>query len=100
MIYYVDIDGTICNNTYGDYELAQPIMSRIDRLNTLYDQGNEIHYWTSRGMRTGKDWGELTARQLQEWGCKYTSFNMRKPMYDIWIDDKAINDKDFFVCTL
>ena len=26
----------------------------IERLNKLYDEGNEIHYWTARGARPVK----------------------------------------------
>ena len=96
MIYMIDIDGTICNNTNGDYENAQPIVERIAKVNALYDQGHTINYWTSRGMRTGLDWADLTQRQLIKWGCKYHKFSMGKPMYDIWVDDKAFSDQDFF----
>ncbi len=49
-----------------------------------------------RGSGSGKDWREFTKNQLKEWGVKATSINCGKPMYDIWVDDKAINDKTFF----
>jgi hypothetical protein len=65
-------------------------------MNDLYDQGHEVHYWTARGGSTGKDWSELTERQLKEWNVKYTSLKMKKPSYDVWIDDKAFNCEDFF----
>ena len=48
-IYYVDIDGTICNNTNGMYSKAQPIKENINTVNTLYDNGNTIIYWTAEG---------------------------------------------------
>lgn len=96
MKYMVDIDGTICYSSRGDYKKAQPDMARIAKINELFDQGHEIHYWTARGGRTGIDWSELTKQQLDEWGCKYTSFNMNKPSYDVWIDDLAVNARDFF----
>jgi hypothetical protein len=96
MIYMVDIDGTICNNTYGDYENAVPILSRIERVNELCDEGNTIFYWTARGGNTGLDWSELTKKQLNEWGCKYHELRMKKPKYDMWIDDKAVNAEVFF----
>lgn len=92
----VDIDGTICNNTNGDYENAKPYTNRIKRMNQLYEEGNEVHYWTARGMNSGKDWQELTRKQFKEWGIKYTSLNFNKPAYDLWIDDKCINEKLFF----
>ena len=96
MKYMVDIDGTICTNTHGDYKSAQPLVERIEKLNALYDAGHEIHYWTARGATTGIDWSILMLNQLREWGVKYTSANLGKPVYDIWIDDKALSDKEFF----
>lgn len=92
----VDIDGTICNNTHGDYERAEPFRDRILHLNGLLDSGHEIHYWTARGSATGKDWAELTTRQLQEWGVRYSSLKLGKPAYDLWIDDKASHADAFF----
>jgi hypothetical protein len=92
----VDIDGTICNNTHGDYERAVPFRDRILHLNGLLDSGHEIHYWTARGSATGKDWAELTTRQLQEWGVRYSSLKLGKPAYDLWIDDKANHADAFF----
>lgn len=96
MKYMVDIDGTICTNTNGDYKSAQPLVDRIEKLNALYDAGHEIHYWTARGGTTGIDWSILMLNQLREWGVKYTSANLGKPVYDIWIDDKAVSDVEFF----
>ena len=62
----------------------------------MFDEGNELHYWTARGGNSGKDWTELTKKQLDEWGVKHTAIQMKKPVYDYWIDDRAINIKDFF----
>ena len=91
MKYIVDIDGTICTDTNGDYPNAQPIMHRINYFNLLYDAGHEIHYWTARGGNSGKDWTELTMKQLAEWNVKYTTAKTGKPAYDVWVDDKAYN---------
>lgn len=96
MKYMVDIDGTICYSSRGEYDKAEPDTDRIAKINQLFDHGHEIHYWTARGGRTGKDWSELTKAQLDAWGCKYTSLNMGKPSYDVWIDDLAVNARDFF----
>lgn len=99
MKYIIDIDGTICQNTYGDYDAAEPFLERIAYLNSLFDQGHEIHYWTARGATTGIDWTKLTMYQLKTWGCKYTTAKLGKLAYDVWVDDKAFNDKEFFKCT-
>ena len=99
MIIYVDIDDTICyykDGNQGDYNLALPHYERIKKLNKLYDEGNEIHYWTARGTLTGKDWLLLTKTQLTSWGCKYSSLKMKKPHYDLFIDNKNINSEDYF----
>lgn len=98
MKYVIDIDGTICTNTYGDYEYAEPFVDRIAYLNSLYDKGHEIHYWTARGSNSGIDWETFTLKQLKDWGCKYTTAKVGKPAYDIWVDDKAFSDRDFFKC--
>jgi hypothetical protein len=92
----VDIDGTICTTTNGDYANAEPYFSRIEHFNMLYNAGNEIHYWTARGSNTGKDWEELTLKQLNDWGAKYTTAKTGKPAYDMWIDDKAFNVGTYF----
>lgn len=96
MKYIVDVDGTICNNTYGDYQNAQPILSRIEYFNKLYDDGHEIHYWTARGGNSGVDWTILTQQQFENWQVKHTSLKLGKPTYDVWIDDKAFNSEEYF----
>lgn len=96
MIYIVDIDNTICYSPDSDYTKSVPYEWRIDEVNALHDSGHKIIYWTARGGRTGIDWTELTKKQLEEWGCKYTELRMGKPSYDVWIDDKAFHSNDFF----
>lgn len=97
MKYYVDIDNTICHTPdTTNYAKAVPIFSRIHIINKLFDQGNTIVYWTARGSRTGIDWREITENQLNEWNCKRHNIIFNKPDYDIYIDDKSINSKDFF----
>ena len=96
MIYIIDIDGTICSKVDRDYKDAVPYLDRIEKINFLYDQGNEINYWTARGGKSGIDWFEVTEKQLIEWGCKYHSLKMGKPSYDVWIDDLAINADEYF----
>ena len=97
MIYYIDIDGTICDQEKGrHYSLSKPYIERIEHFNKLHDTGNEIHYWTARGMESGVDYYDLTIRQLKDWGVKHTSIKLGKPHYDIWIDDKAQNVEAYF----
>ena len=94
-IYAFDIDGTICTNTYGDYELAKPYKERIDSINKLYDEGSTIKMFTARGSTTKKDWYEFTFNQLTNWGLKFHKLITGKPEADLFIDDKAINHNDW-----
>jgi mannose-6-phosphate isomerase-like protein (cupin superfamily) len=89
---YIDIDGTICNKSKeASYDECTPIQERISKVNKLYEEGNQITYWTARGSRTGNNYEELTKRQLSEWGCKYHHLLFGKPPYDLYIDDKSHN---------
>lgn len=94
---YVDIDETICLTPPSrDYKLSQPIKDRIEIINKLYDQGHTIVYWTARGYVTKINWEETTRKQFKEWGVKYHDVVFNKPNYDLYIDDKSINTKNFF----
>jgi hypothetical protein len=97
MIYIFDIDETICYyDNERDYTKALPIMKNIEKVNKLYDEGNTIIYWTARGTLTGINWREVTERQLGNWGASYHSLNFKKPNYDFFVCDKAINAETFF----
>jgi hypothetical protein len=97
MIYCFDLDGTLCTNTEGFYEKANPITDRIEKVNDLYNNGNHIIIDTARGSTTGKDWEELTTKQLKNWGVQYHELRVGKKLnYDVVIDDKSINHNDFF----
>jgi hypothetical protein len=105
MKYVIDIDGTICSKTDGDYTKSEPFEDRIHLLNKLYDEGNTLVYFTARGMNTFNDdsikandkYYSFTKKQLDDWGVKYHSLVLGKPSADIYIDDKGISDYDFFI---
>jgi hypothetical protein len=88
---YVDIDETICfYEGERDYNLAKPSMENIEKINILFEKGNEITYWTARGSVTKIDWFDVTKKQLDEWGCKYHRLiTGEKPAYDLLICDKT-----------
>jgi len=102
MIFYIDIDNTICLTKDLDYEKSKPIKERIKLINALFDKGHDIIYWTARGSadwRTDEDVEEieeLTLSQLKSWGCKFNQLILGKPIFDYFIDDKAFNSNDFF----
>ena len=80
MIIYVDIDETICTTPESrDYTLATPIIENVQKINDLYD-----------------DWTETTKKQFEEWGVKYHDLKLKKPFYDLFIDDRAINSNIYF----
>ena len=96
-VYAFDIDGTICNNTFGKYKEALPFKERIESINLLYEKGNIIKMFTARGSTTNIDWYEITKSQLDNWGLKYHELIINcKPHGDLFIDDKAINADLFF----
>jgi len=105
MIYAIDLDSTLCSSTKSKtYEDCQPIINRIQYINELHEQGNYIKIYTARGMtrhngdvaKAYDDLYILTKTQLKKWNIRYDILIMGKPSYDVIIDDKAINDNDFF----
>ncbi len=94
--YCFDLDGTLCL-TYGtDYANSKPISARISGVNKLYDSGATIFILTARGFLSGLDLREFTEAQLSSWGVKFHKLFMGKPAADVYIDDKAKLDTEFF----
>jgi len=103
MKYVIDIDGTIChsNDAYID---SIPFEERIEKINKLYLEGNQIIYYTARGMGSSNNdaiaaklkYFDLTKKQLELWDVKYNKLFMSKPSGDIYIDDKACHANLFF----
>lgn len=97
MIYCFDLDNTLCKTEGNKYEESTPIESRISVVNKLYDEGHTIIIETARGCVSGKNWWYITNNQLKEWGLKYHTLRTGvKWGADFFIDDRAINDKNFF----
>lgn len=98
-----DIDDTICNNKNRDYENAIPIKEVIGKINNLYDKGVRIILYTSRGMVScNGDLDKIIAKNkdiLETWleknNVKYHELIFGKPLGDLYVDDKAMNVKDF-----
>ena len=96
MIIYIDIDETIANTPDNrDYSQSTPMMENILKANKLYDEGNTIIYWTARGTGSGINWEDHTKKQFSEWGVKYHELKFGKPIYDLFICDKALNTGDW-----
>lgn len=104
--YIFDLDDTLCyrHNTTDDYFDSIPYVERIKEVNELYDNGHTVKVYTARRMT--KDSADVhliyfkmfekVKKQLDDFGLKYHQLILGKPSYDIWVDDKAINDKEFF----
>ena len=110
-IYCIDIDGTLTKPHRGTPWTAVPIKSRIDKVNELYDEGATIYLMTARGfIRSQEHVGtihdqqgvadeharERTEAQLKKWGVKYHALYFGKPRAVTYVDDRAVNDKEFF----
>jgi hypothetical protein len=97
-----DIDETICKTDRLNYHLSKPIKNKVLLINKLYDKGYIIKLFTSRymGRHKGnvniieKKFFKKTEKQLRTWGLKFHELIMGKPLYDIFVDDKAYNVKD------
>ena len=112
-IYCIDIDGTLTEPHKGTPFEAVPIPSRIEKVNKLYDEGATIYLMTARGFvhsstrypddilaqQREADYHvrSRTEKQLKEWGVKYTKLFFGKPRAWKYVDDRAINDFDFFL---
>lgn len=86
-----DLDGTLCTNTGGAYEAAEPYPWAIRRLEALVAAGHRIIILTARGSATGIDWEPLTRRQLELWGVPYDELRFGKPSADVYVDDRAVH---------
>ena len=98
-IIYVDVDGTICSSggkafeefrdIPEDYKDVIPFRERIEKINSLYDDGkHQIVYWTARGCKSKqiKELYDLTLKQLTEWGALF---------HDLQVGNKAVGDMVF-----
>ena len=92
--YVIDIDGTICSQKeIGKYEDSEPFLSRIEKINRLYDEGNKIIFLTARGMgmysgsfkKAYERWYDVTFNQLTKWGCKFHELYLGKPAGDVYL---------------
>jgi hypothetical protein len=93
-----DIDGTICTETGGNYQKAQPNYDVISTVNRLFARGDEVIFHTARGMKrfnndvaaVYQNLYDLTVTQLKSWGVKYDKLIMGKP-YGTPVDTDALS---------
>lgn len=91
MIYCIDLDGVICTTDGMNYNYAIPKHDVIEKINDLWHR-HTIVISTGRHKR----YKELTIAQLESWAVKYDVLDIgNKVAADCYIDDKAINIKDW-----
>lgn len=100
-----DIDDTICSNIRRTgYENCKPDYEVINKINYLHDELKfEIILYTSRGMVSCKEDIQkiieknktILENWLEKYGVHYDNIIFGKPIADLYVDDKALNIKDF-----
>ena len=101
MIFCFDLDNVICDSKTLDYSKSTPHIDVINKINSLYDEGNKILIFTARYMGRNnenidlaiKQGYESTEIQLKLWKIKYHKLIFGKPVYDVYVDDKNFEFK-------
>src|SRR5579884_3638809 len=89
--YVFDLDGTLCDERKTfEKILAAPKLDVIAIVNKLFDTGHHIIIYTARS------WAEYKTTEywLQQNNVRYNQLMCGKPIYDVWIDDRALNVKN------
>lgn len=87
----IDMDGTICSEEKTfEKSLASPKKNSIKNINKLH-KNFFIIIFTARG------WAEynITKEWLERNKIKFDILMCGKPIYDHWIDDRALNFEDW-----
>lgn len=83
----IDMDGVICKEERTfDRPLATPVPGAIESVNEIHKSGHTVIIWTARGweqFRSTEDW-------LKRHNVSYDVLLMGKPMFDVFIDDRAV----------
>tara|TARA_B110000459_G_C16195614_1_gene309921 strand:+ start:26 stop:394 length:369 start_codon:yes stop_codon:yes gene_type:complete len=93
-----DIDNTICKTLNSDYHKSKPITKAIKKINSLFDEGYFIIFFTSRFMGRNnenvnlskKQGFNMTMKQLKKWKVRFHKLILGKPSYDMIVDDKSL----------
>lgn len=92
-VYAIDLDWTLCEWQFrGEWE-PKPSLDRIEKINKLYKEWNIILICTARNPQ----WYAVTLAWLIKYWVMFHWLNCQyKSWADIYVDDKAIKDTDFF----
>jgi len=83
----IDIDGTICEEGPSSERIfAAPKPDAVKSIKKLHSEGNFIILYTARC------WSEyrITKSWMDEHDVPYDILLCGKPIYDLWIDDRAM----------
>ncbi len=92
MTIIVDMDGVICTEEKTfERPLAKVRRGAREGMRALRKQGHTIIIYTARS------WSEfrVTAEWLKRHGIVYDALLMGKPVYDVWLDDRAMQFTDW-----
>jgi len=86
----VDIDDTVLS-TDGHPEYLNPkaLPGALDANKKIWDAGYKVDFFTARHTK----YYDLTVEQLDQLGFRYRRLITSKPLYDKFIDDRAIEFK-------
>ncbi len=92
MTIIVDLDGVLCTEERTfERALARPIEGARESITALRNQGHTVVIYSARS------WSEqrLTQDWLERHGFQYDGLILGKPVYDLWIDDRAVRFTDW-----
>jgi uncharacterized HAD superfamily protein len=95
-ILLIDIDGTVCEDIKNEdshlYADAKPYLDALEVINSWYDQGAHITFFTARESKDKK----VTEEWLNKHGFKYHGLITDKPRMTenkseyVWIDNRKV----------
>jgi len=88
-VYNIDFDGTLTDGS--SYILLVPNLTVISKVRELYFLGNIIIIWSARLWENAA----IIAAFCIQHGIPFHGLMLSKGGTDIYVDDKAVNTKDF-----
>lgn len=88
----IDLDGVICSEEKTfEKPLAQLNPGAYEFFKEAKELGHTLVIWTARGWEQYK----VTSHWLDIQGIEYDQLVMGKPIFDVFIDDRAVDHKDW-----
>jgi len=54
-----------------NHNMIKPKYPCIEKINKMYDNGDEIVYWIPKELNGEIDWEDFMFKKLMEWGCSF-----------------------------